>query len=334
MRGARNPNGGWCAHVWSWLRLRVLGDPGHPLVLGPAEARSFSNAAEVSRKRTGDDSFHFGILVDARMESAEAARRRSSAAASAACVESAATAAGAFDASGLTVYLKDVVTLCLENRPADPVAFIAEYLRRVTHRTTPVSRACQYLKLAPHHRRAFMDNAAVAHAGLCAGSNKTQTPGVRPEDHLLVLREMCPRLPRRVVETAARAALSRRFHDETVVGAGTGGARDGLDFFEFAGSVRVCLAFEELLGELEETLSSIELRGASASDAARPVARDALRAAAETAAGGRDARNAETFLEAVDVALGAIPGGTVTFERFASELFVAMTPEAASYERA
>ena len=309
--------------MWSWLRLRVLGDPGHPLVLGPAEARSFSNAAEVSRKRTGDDSFRFGILVDARMESAEAARRRSSAAASAACVESAATAAGAFDASGLTVYLKDVVTLCLENRPSDPVAFIAEYLRRVTHRTTPVSRACQYLKLAPHHRRAFMDNAAVAHAGLCAGSNKTQTPPlVRPEDHLLVLRETCARLPRRVVETAARAALSRRFRDETVV---------GLDFFEFAGSVRACLAFEELLGELEETLSSIS---SIASDAARPVARDALRAAAETAAGGRDARDAETFLEAVDVALGAIPEATVTFERFASELFVAMTPEAASYERA
>jgi len=147
---------------------------------------------------------------------------------------------------------------------------------------------------------------------------------VRPEDHLLVLRETCARLPRRVVETAARAALSRRFRDETVV---------GLDFFEFAGSVRACLAFEELLGELEETLS-IELRGASASDAARPVAREALRAAAETAAGGRDARDAETFLEAVDVALGAIPEATVTFERFASELFVAMTPEAASYERA
>ena len=50
------------------------------------------------------------------------------------------------------------------------------------------------------------------------------------------------------------------------------------------------------------------------------------RAAAETAAGGRDARDAETFLEAVDVALGAIPEATVTFERFASELFVAMTP--------
>ena len=258
------------------------------------------------------------------MESAEAARRRSSAAASAACVESAATAAGAFDASGLTVYLKDVVTLCLENRPSDPVAFIAEYLRRVTHRTTPVSRACQYLRLAPHHRRAFMDNAAVAHAGLCAGSNKTQTPPlVRPEDHLLVLRETCARLPRRVVETAARAALSRRFRDETVV---------GLDFFEFAGSVRACLAFEELLGELEETLSSIS---SIASDAPRPVARDALRAAAETAAGGRDARDAETFLEAVDVALGAIPEADVTFERFASELFVAMTPEdGASYERA
>ena len=247
------------------------------------------------------------------MESAEAARRRSSAAASAACVESAATAAGVFDASGLTVYLKDVVTLCLENRPKDPVAFIAEYLRRVTRRTTPVSRACQYLKLAPHHRRAFMDNAAVAHAGLSAGSNKTPSPGVRPEDHLLVLREMCARLPRGVAETAASAALSRRRRRDRRRRRNRR-CEDGVDFFEFAGSVRACLAFEELLGELEETLS-IELRGASPRRTRRDRwHREALRAAAETAAGGeeggggRDARDAETFLEAVDVALGAIPG--------------------------
>jgi hypothetical protein len=98
------------------------------------------------------------------------------------------------------------------------------------------------------------------------------------------------------------------------------------------------LAFEELLGELEETLRR-QTTESSDFDAARPVAREALRRAAETAAGGseggggRDAR-AEAFLEAVDVALEAIPEAAVTFERFASELFVAMTPEAASYERA
>ena len=30
----------------------------------------------------------------------------------------------AFDTSGLTIYLKDVVTLLLENRPADPIVFV------------------------------------------------------------------------------------------------------------------------------------------------------------------------------------------------------------------
>jgi tubulin polyglutamylase complex subunit 1 len=273
------------------------------------------------------------------MESAEAARRRSSDAASAACVESAATAAGAFDASGLTVYLKDVVTLCLENRPEDPVAFVAEYLRRVTRGASPVSRACQYLRLAPHHRRAFVDNAVVAHAVLCgdATGGPAKRLGVHPEDHRAVLREICARLPPRVARTAARGDGARRHRGAKPNAEGDGpfdstDAPAGVDFFEFAGSVRACLAFEELLGELEETLRR-QTTESSDFDAARPVAREALRRAAETAAGGseggggRDAR-AEAFLEAVDVALEAIPEAAVTFERFASELFVAMTPDA------
>lgn len=274
------------------------------------------------------------------MESAEAARRRSSVAASAACVESAATAAGAFDASGLTVYLKDVVTLCLENRPEDPVAFVAEYLRRVTRGASPVSRACQYLRLAPHHRRAFVDNAVVAHAVLCgdATGGAAKRPGVHPEDHRAVLREICARLPPRVARTAARGdgARRRRVAKPNAEGDGpfdnTDAPYASVDFFEFAGSVRACLAFEELLGELEETLRR-ETTESSDFDAARPMAREALLRAAETAAGGteggggRDAR-AEAFLEAVGVALEAIPEAAVTFERFASELFVAMTPDA------
>ena len=280
------------------------------------------------------------------MESAEAARRRSSAAASAACVESAATAAGAFDASGLTVYLKDVMTLCLENRPSDPVAFVAEYLRRVTRGASPVSRACQYLRLAPHHRRAFVDNAVIAHAVLCAGAEgapKGDKTGVDPDDHLAVLRELCAEFPPSVAEMAARATsrsgASRRSNlrnaerENTKSGAmddDDGSCDAGVDFFEFVGSARACLAFEELLGELEESARS----ATPAFDAARPMAREALLKAAEEAVGGseggggRDPR-ADAFLEAVDVALGAIPGPAVTFERFASELFAAMTPEAA-----
>ena len=305
--------------------------PGHPLVLGPAEKSVFSLPGPPNDDSAVTDFFK-GILGDARMESAEEARRRSSAAASAACVESAATAAGAFDASGLTVYLKDVMTLCLENRPSDPVAFVAEYLRRVTRGASPVSRACQYLRLAPHHRREFVDNAVIAHAELCGGARggpKEDETGVDPEDHLAVLRKLCAHLPPSVAETAARATRAevcgRARDDERFRDART----SGVDVFAFVASVRACLAFEELLGDLEEAAR----RGASAFDASRPMAREALLKAAEDAVGGsergggRDAR-ADAFLEAVDVALRANPGPAVTFERFASELFVAMTAEA------
>ena len=80
----------------------------------------------------------------------------------------------AFDRSSLTVYLKDAVTLVLENRPADPVGFIADYLRRVLSGASNVSRAYQYLTLSPHHRQAFMDNAVVAFSVLDTGGDDTR----------------------------------------------------------------------------------------------------------------------------------------------------------------
>ena len=60
------------------------------------------------------------------------------------------------------MYLKDVVTLALENRPEDPIAFASDYLRRVLGGAGAVARAHQYLSLSPHTRRAFTDNALLA----------------------------------------------------------------------------------------------------------------------------------------------------------------------------
>ena len=81
------------------------------------------------------------------------------------------------------MYLKDVVTLVLENRPEDPVAFVADYLRRVLSGASPLSRAYQYLTLSPHYRRAFVDNATVAFSVLDAGPR-----GLTGADHAELLR--------------------------------------------------------------------------------------------------------------------------------------------------
>ena len=142
----------------------------------------------------------------------------------------------AFDASSLTVYLKDAVALVLENRPDDPVAFIAEYLRRVLHGASPVARAHQYLTLSPHHRDAFVDNAVVAHDVLGAASGPRGV--VTGAQHAALLERLCEDFPpetRRVtVDAFARAP------------------DDAVDFFEFLGGAKTCRAMAVLLEELDE----------------------------------------------------------------------------------
>ena len=80
-----------------------------------------------------------------------------------------------FDRSQLSVYLKDVVTLALENRPEDPIAFASDYLRRVLGGAGAVARAHQYLSLSPHTRRAFTDNALLAFEVL-SGDEEERSP--------------------------------------------------------------------------------------------------------------------------------------------------------------
>ena len=143
----------------------------------------------------------------------------------------------AFDRSNLTVYLKDVVTLVLENRPEDPVAFVADYLRRVLSGASPLSRAYQYLTLSPHYRQAFVDNATVAFSVLDAGPR-----GLTGADHAELLRALLSDAPGDVSRAAADALAPRP--DASV------------DFFEFLASARACLALRELLVELDDAFRS------------------------------------------------------------------------------
>ena len=70
------------------------------------------------------------------------------------------------DRYGVTAYLKDVVTLLLENRPASPVAFVAQYFSTVTQGSSPLLRAYRYIKLAGPDQEAFIDNLVAAFTSL------------------------------------------------------------------------------------------------------------------------------------------------------------------------
>ena len=70
------------------------------------------------------------------------------------------------DRYGVTAYMKDVVTLLLENRPPEPIDFIADYFRTVIQGSSPLLRAYRYVRLAQPHQKAFTDNLVAAYLSL------------------------------------------------------------------------------------------------------------------------------------------------------------------------
>ena len=82
------------------------------------------------------------------------------------------------DRYGVTAYMKDVVTLLLENRPPEPIDFIADYFRTVIQGSSPLLRAYRYVRLAQPHQKAFTDNLVAAYCTLDAACTRTGVSGV------------------------------------------------------------------------------------------------------------------------------------------------------------
>ena len=96
------------------------------------------------------------------------------------------------DRYGVTAYMKDVVTLLLENRPASPIAFISKYFRTVTQGSSPLLRAYRYIRLAHPTQDAFIDNLVAAYAALDA---RRGVSGVTGAELLRLLRLLCGDCP-------------------------------------------------------------------------------------------------------------------------------------------
>ena len=71
------------------------------------------------------------------------------------------------DRCGVTAYMKDCVTLLLENRPDEPLTFMSDYFRTVTQPSSPLLRAYRYIRLTgPEQEDAFRDNLVAAFTSL------------------------------------------------------------------------------------------------------------------------------------------------------------------------
>ena len=78
------------------------------------------------------------------------------------------------DRYSVSPYMKDLLTVLLENRPEHPIEFIADYFTCAVNGAAPIFRSYRYIRLTQRNRLAFMDNLAQAYTIMTRSS---ETPG-------------------------------------------------------------------------------------------------------------------------------------------------------------
>lgn len=148
------------------------------------------------------------------------------------------------DRCGVTAYMKDVVTLLLENRPAQPIAFIAKYFKTVTQGSSPLLRAYRYIQLAPPSHTAFVDNLVAAYVALDARRGASHVSGA---EVLRLLRLLCGDCP---IDVAA-SLLRHLGHAES----------DPILFEDFSSIVRAGLKYETFFSRAASLFASCDPHG-------------------------------------------------------------------------
>jgi hypothetical protein len=120
------------------------------------------------------------------------------------------------DRHGITTCVRDALSLLVENRPRDPISFLASYFRSVVDGSSPFDRALQYIRMtvptassssntssSSSSHDAFSDNILSAYMALDSDGN-----GVKSSDVVRLIRAVLSDLPHEV----SRAVLSRLHH--------------------------------------------------------------------------------------------------------------------------
>eukprot|EP00755_Sulcionema_specki_P014877 Sspe_Gene.57863::Locus_31750_Transcript_1_1_Confidence_1.000_Length_924::g.57863::m.57863 len=146
------------------------------------------------------------------------------------------------DKYSVTAYLKDVVTLLLENRPDSPVEFIADYFRNVIQGTSPMIRSYRYIKLTKRNRQAFWDNLVAAYATL--DEKRGGGVGLTGADMYRLLQLLCSDFPSDIVSSVL-AVLEKT--EQCLV-----------PFDQFAAGVHACLLYEEFFHMAEAVFATLD----------------------------------------------------------------------------
>ncbi|KAL9642160.1 hypothetical protein ABK040_007165 [Willaertia magna] len=149
-----------------------------------------------------------------------------------------------FDQTGVTTYLKDAITLILENRPEDPLEFLSEYFNNVVKGSNSLTRSYRYIKLAKRNQEAFFDNLVAAYNSF-SNKNSPEDIGLNGSEFVKLVKLVCNDFPPEILKKVVDV-LNK------------GNSNTLLSFQEFAAGINACLLYEEYLKIVEELFGQLD----------------------------------------------------------------------------
>lgn len=93
--------------------------------------------------------------------------------------------------TGVTNEIRDAMTLIIENRPEDPISFLAEYFDNHASTTTAIMRAQQKLLLVHHSQPSFQNNLGLAYNILRQRKNNNGLKGLTGKTYNDLVAMLC-----------------------------------------------------------------------------------------------------------------------------------------------
>eukprot|EP00735_Rhodelphis_limneticus_P001169 TRINITY_DN11737_c0_g1::TRINITY_DN11737_c0_g1_i1::g.11605::m.11605 TRINITY_DN11737_c0_g1::TRINITY_DN11737_c0_g1_i1::g.11605 ORF type:complete len:289 (-),score=21.36,sp/Q8BHR8/CK049_MOUSE/29.87/2e-09,Dpy-30/PF05186.8/0.0026,EF-hand_8/PF13833.1/2,EF-hand_8/PF13833.1/95,RIIa/PF02197.12/0.1 TRINITY_DN11737_c0_g1_i1:109-975(-) len=149
--------------------------------------------------------------------------------------------------SGVTNPLRDAVTLLLENRPEQPIVFLADYFRQLCQPATPLPFSYHTLRASPRHRDIFFDNVAQSYNILVSQKNTQgdQNAVLTGNEFFQLLKLLCMDFPMDIWQTLLVILNKREV--------------DVIDFIDFQSCLRTVVLYEEFFEKTEHICYAFDI---------------------------------------------------------------------------
>ena len=146
--------------------------------------------------------------------------------------------------TGMTGQMQDVLSKIIQNRPQDPIVFLASYFETVGDKTDRVLKAHQQVCLTHHSKPAFHTNVRAAYHLLSETKVSKRMKGINGKVYSDLLKSLCNSFPVAVQEKLMMKIQCR--------------SHEAVSFEVFKSGVFTCLVLQDFLKQSEELFESLD----------------------------------------------------------------------------